>query len=527
MFSKLRDNFDIDAVAMLCLPCQMIRALLLSTCLMTFGAIAQAPGDVRVALVIGNGAYTSAPALPNPSNDAQAMGNALRKIGFTVIELRDGSKAQMAEGILKVRDALNGKQGVGMLYYAGHGLQMDARNYMVPVNAKMSKAADIPGQTVDVGSVIDAFKAAGNRMNILVLDACRDNPFGGITSGKGLAPLDAPSGTFLAYATAPGNVAEDGDIKTGNGLYTQFLLQELAKPQARIEDVFKRVRFAVRKASNGRQIPWESTSLEDDFQFNDGRVVKSVKADEQRLLAEFMKEKPVWDRIKASNNPDDFYEFLQKYPSGTLTEAAQGRLNILTKPAMVVQGVGPGGKDQAYMTARFKIGDEYDMRSAPGSPTSGMTERNKVEKVSTTEVTVNVLIDFAPGQPPLKMTTFWTPDGASLGNNYNRYDPPQYDVPGGLLQVGLQWPVAYATSTGTKVTGDGKVLAREKITTPAGTFDTFKILQTIKTVSASGEKNEIISTVWLAPEIPTYVRVESKMDGALINISELNRFVRQ
>ena len=505
---------------------RLICAPLLGFCLLAFGAIAQAPGDIRVALVIGNGAYTSAPSLPNPSNDAQAMGNALRKIGFTVIELRDGSKTQMAEAIVKVRDTLKGKQGVGMLYYAGHGLQMDARNFMVPVNARMSKAADIPGQTVDVGSVIDAFKAAGNRMNILVLDACRDNPFGGIASGKGLAPLDAPSGTFLAYATAPGNVAEDGDVKTGNGLYTQFLLQELAKPQASIENVFKRVRFAVRKASNGRQIPWESTSLEDDFQFNDGRVVALAKPTAQALQNSYNEEKVLWDRIKSSSNPDDFYAFLERYPNGTLTEAAQGRLNILTKPSLVVQGAGPDGKDRAYFTARFKLGDEYEVRGGTGS--MSIIERYKVSQISTSEVAVEGLLEYKPGSAPAKLTLFFTPDGASLGNSAVRFDLPQYPVPGGLLQVGQQWPIAYSSSGGagnTVATGDGRVLAREKITTPAGTYDTFKVQNTLQ-MTTSGQKTDVVVNVWLTPDLPTYVRSETKMNGALINTAELVRFLR-
>ena len=219
--------------------------------LLTFSAAAQAPIDIRIALVIGNGAYAGSAALPNPVNDAQAMGETLKQLGFTVVELRDGNKAQMNDAITKVRTALQGKQGVGMLYYAGHGLQLDWRNYMVPVDAKIASSADISSQAVDVHSVIDAFKAAGNRMNIVVLDACRDNPFASTASGKGLAQLDAPPGTFLAFATAPGNVAEDGDVKSGNGLYTGFLLEELKKPSAKIEDVFKRVRLNVRKRSQG------------------------------------------------------------------------------------------------------------------------------------------------------------------------------------------------------------------------------------------------------------------------------------
>lgn len=249
----------------------------------TFAASAQAPGDVRVALVIGNAAYPGKLALSNPANDAKAMAETLRSLGFKVVELRDGDQAQMTQAIAQVRDSLKGMQGIGMLYYAGHGLQLDWRNYMIPVDAHLNRAADVPAQTVDVNTVIEAFKQAGNRMNILVLDACRDNPFGtnGTASGKGLAQLDAPPGTFLAFATAPGNTAEDGDDSSGNGLYTQFLLQELKRPIAKIEDVFKRVRLNVRQKSQGRQIPWESTSLEDDFFFNDGSKTKPEDLDRQ------------------------------------------------------------------------------------------------------------------------------------------------------------------------------------------------------------------------------------------------------
>ncbi len=276
----------------------VLRLTAIASLLAAVSVSAQAPLDVRVALIIGNSAYAGNMALTNPANDAKAMADVLKRLGFTVVELRDGNKAQMAAAIAQVSNSLKGKQGVGMLYYAGHGLQLDWRNYMVPVDANLKSAADVPAQTIDLSSVVDIFKAAGNRMNIVVLDACRDNPFGGTTSSaKGLAQLDAPPSTFLAYATAPGNVAEDGDVKSGNGLYTQFLLQELKRPTAKIEDVFKRVRLNVRKQSNGRQIPWESTSLEDDFFFNDGvkytikpedleRMAAEVRAIEQRRLAQ-------------------------------------------------------------------------------------------------------------------------------------------------------------------------------------------------------------------------------------------------
>ncbi len=288
--SKKRDAFKSALPA--------LRLAVVASALAAVSVSAQAPLDVRVALIIGNSAYPGNMALVNPANDAKDMADVLKRLGFSVVELRDGNKVQMAAAIAKASDSLKGKQGVGMLYYAGHGLQLDWRNYMVPVDANLKTAADVAVQTIDLSSVIDVFKAAGNRMNIVVLDACRDNPFGSSTSSaKGLAQLDAPPSTFLAYATAPGNVAEDGDEKSGNGLYTQYLLQELKRPIAKIEDVFKRVRLNVRKQSNGRQIPWESTSLEDDFFFNDGakytikpeeleRMAAEVRQREQKRLAQ-------------------------------------------------------------------------------------------------------------------------------------------------------------------------------------------------------------------------------------------------
>lgn len=243
--------------------------LLVGVLFFAYSTNAQAPLDVRVALVIGNAAYKNVPALANATNDAKSMSSVLRKLGFNVIEVVDGDKAQMVKAIAQMQTLLQGKQAVGMLYYAGHGLQLDWRNYMVPVDAKLSQASDIATQTVDIENVIDTMKRSATRMNIIVLDACRDNPFSGKASGKGLAQLDAPPGTYLAFATSPGNVAEDGDDNASNGLFTHYLLKELQRP-ARIEDLFKRVRLQVRQKSQGRQIPWDSSSLEDDFAFNDG-----------------------------------------------------------------------------------------------------------------------------------------------------------------------------------------------------------------------------------------------------------------
>ncbi|MBK8889535.1 MAG: caspase family protein [Dechloromonas sp.] len=150
-------------------------------------------------------------------------------------------------------------RAVGLFYFAGHGLQLDWRNFLVPVDVRLDQADDVPRQTVDLGNLLNSLGRAGNAMNIVVLDACRDNPFGSEhKTGRGLSQMDAPISTLLAYATAPGNVASDGTGK--NGLSTENFLKEMVAPEARIEDVFKRVRLAVRRSSQGQQIPWESTS---------------------------------------------------------------------------------------------------------------------------------------------------------------------------------------------------------------------------------------------------------------------------
>lgn len=518
------------------MPTKTIKLLLASLPLCTFAASAVAPIHTRIALVIGNSAYASAPLL-NPANDAKAMSQTLRNLGFEVVEVRDASMAQMKSAIAKVSGQLKGKEGVGLLYYAGHGLQLNNHNYMVPVDAKMRQATDVPQQSVDLSTVVDAFKTAGNRMNIIVLDACRNNPFGANASGKGLAPMDAPSGTFLAYATAPGNVAEDGDEKSGNGLYTQYLLQEIKKPQARIEDIFKRVRFNVRQKSDGRQIPWESTSLEDDFFFADGTLSKAQKANPLDLQSSFDEEKQLWARIKESRNADDFYNFIQKYPNGTITEAAQAKISQLNRTNLVVQGASADGKAQPYSVPKFRLGDEYHTRRTTiiaSAPATQNVDSYKVVSINNGEVTVEGEIETSPGKTT-RMTTFYTPEGGNTGNSYMRFDPPQFHAPDGLLQTGRQWRIAYQamptamipSAPARPVTGEGKILTREKVTVQAGTYDTFKI-QSNTFQDVAGKISETDCMIWVTADLPAPVKTECTVkSGTNLRFTlELTRFTR-
>lgn len=494
---------------------QSLRVSFAAVALCSFSAAAVAPLDVRVALVIGNSAYEGAAALDNPANDATAMADALKRLGFSVTQVRDGSRAQMVAAIQSMGKSLADKSGVGMLYYAGHGLQMNWRNYMVPVNARLSSAADVSEQSVDVDVVMKAFKAAGNRMNIVVLDACRDNPFFGTTSDKGLAQMDAPPGTFLAYATAPGNVADDGSVGS-NGLYTGFLLRELTRPASKIEDVFKRVRLQVRQTSKGKQVPWESTSLEEDFYFNDG-VKYTFKAEDldqlgqqartraqevlqlaelARLKAQqelerasvaakasgtlskkqeeelaFQREKADWDRIATSHNPDDFYEYLLRYPSGSISELASATLERLahaqTKPVPDRDGM-----VQVPGTDRFQLGDKhyfYIRDELTKSVRSGVL---KVTRVNEDTVEINNGQDI------------YTREGATIRNSLiSKLDPPRLDLPAGDYAIGKRWKyrsvktAALGQSAGSSfvVNGTSRITALEDVSVPAGTFKTYRL----------------------------------------------------
>ena len=219
----------------------------------------------RIALVIGNGEYKDAPLL-NPINDARAIAQALSRSGFRVTQKENVGRAEMQVALREFGDALKGG-GVGLFYFAGHGMQVKGRNFLIPVDANIEREDEVAYSSLDANQVLDKMESANNRLNIVILDACRNNPFARSfhSSSTGLAQMEAPVGTLVAFATAPGSVASDGSGQ--NGLYTQHLLRSMQKPGVKIEDVFKNVRVGVRRDSHGKQIPWESTSLEGDFIF--------------------------------------------------------------------------------------------------------------------------------------------------------------------------------------------------------------------------------------------------------------------
>jgi hypothetical protein len=238
--------------------------LLLALCLAFWTVPAHA--ERRVALVIGNGAYPTAP-LKNPVNDASDMARTLRELGFEVIQRENASLRQMEDALDEFWQSLR-KGGTGLFFFAGHGLQVKGVNYLVPVDARISVEQDVKSLCLDANRVLGRMEDAGNGLNIVLLDACRNNPFARAwrSAEAGLAKMDAPTGTLIGYATAPDSVAADGSGR--NGVYTQHLLRELRVPGQNIETALKRVRVGVLNDTGRRQTPWESSSLTGDFYFN-------------------------------------------------------------------------------------------------------------------------------------------------------------------------------------------------------------------------------------------------------------------
>lgn len=458
----------------------------------------------RVAVVIGNAAYATSPLL-NPGRDAAAMSALLREMGFQVVLAQDAAKARMQAALDEARTLLQGRQGVGLFYYAGHGLQLDWRNYLLPVDAAPQRAADVPAQALDVQAVLESFRAAGTSMNILVLDACRDNPFAATASAKGLAPLDAPPGTFFAYATAPGNVAEDGAPQDGNGLYTRFLLQELKRPEARIEDVFKRVRLQVRQASQGRQIPWESTSLEQDFIFATGQRAEASTG--MRREREFDAEKSEWDRVKNSTRPEDIYAFLQRYPNGRIAEIAQLRLDQLTRP--VVQAApGPAGLPQALPPGvdRFRVGDVHEFVF---TDVLARSEPRPVRR-EVTALREGGIVVINDGE------SLYSQAGVVLLNRTGRKDPGLLVVPS-ELQVGKRWRSAFMNE---RTPGapparnfyEHRVVGVEEVQVPAGKFKVFRLEGRGESIGPN-HATRLNYTTWVDPTTMTTVRNETRNTG--------------
>jgi len=316
------------------------------------GGRAGAP-EKRVALLIGNAAYAEGP-LRNPVNDARAMKAALEGSGFEVVLKENASKRDMQDAIRAFGDRIHGG-AVGLFYFAGHGVQVKGVNHLVPVGARIEREDEVPYEAVELGLVLDKMESAGNRLNILILDACRNNPFARSWRGageRGLAQVKAPTGTMIAYATAPGSTAADGD--GSNGIYTEALLAQIREPGVELERMFKRVRERVLEASQGRQTPWESNSTIGDFCFVPGKAAggASPEAPPPAAPAVAVATTEVGDRIAAyeRGEKEHAFDIGMAFLEGTL-----GTPKSYTKAKEWLSKAAAHGDKDAYV----ELGDRY------------------------------------------------------------------------------------------------------------------------------------------------------------------------
>ena len=295
--------------------------------LLTLSGLAAAAVGDRVALVIGNGKYASAP-LVNSVNDSRAMAQSLREMGFTVIERENITSKQIPSTLREFRTSLT-PGSVALFFYAGHGLQIKGTNYLPAVDAEINSEDDVPMQSIDLNRILDILAESKTRLNLLFLDACRNNPYArSMRSGvTGLAKVDAPSGTLISFATRPGSTASDGS--GGHGVYTEQLLGQMREPNVPVEQVLKRVGASVKRATRGAQEPWMEGSIEGDFYFRGGGAAAVASGPVDPLALELA----YWDSVKSSASARDYQAYLDKYPQGQFAGLARERAMNPPPPA--------------------------------------------------------------------------------------------------------------------------------------------------------------------------------------------------
>ena len=332
-------------------------------------SLSEAQAGKRVALIIGNSSYENISPLDNPKNDAALMKQTLASLGFDVVDAIDADRRAMGRAIRDFGKLLRaaGSDATGLFYYAGHGVQAGGENFLVPIGAQIEDQADLDLEAVSASDILKQMESAGNALNIVILDACRNNPFKGkVRSGsRGLARVQAASGSLVAFAAAPGQVASDGDTK--NSPYTAALAKAMLEPGLAVEQVFKRVRVAVESQTGGRQTPWEESSLRGDFYFTPAKPSQATQTEpgaanqEPAGFDERALELAFWETIKESQSPAAFEEYLSRWPSGTFSGLAKIKLGELKrmqtaalKPTETKEAEEEDRVDKATLTRRLQ-----------------------------------------------------------------------------------------------------------------------------------------------------------------------------
>lgn len=346
---------------------RVIHAVLLAVAL-TLVVQSGARAEGRVALVIGNSSYEKIPALANPKRDAALMANTLRHVGFEVVTAIDADRRTMGRAIRDFGKTLRsaGRDAVGLIYFAGHGIQARGANYLIPIGATIEDAADLDIEALSASDILAQLESAGNRLNLVILDACRNNPLQGSmrSMGRGLARIKAASGTLVAFAAAPGQVASDG--ARGNSPYTAALAQAMLKPGLTVEQVFKQVRVSVEDQTGGQQTPWEESSLRGEFYFTPAVQTTTTQAPAPpapKPAADNSVEMVFWDTVKDSHDKVLLQSYIDRYPNGAFSTLAQLMIARLDTANQTTTRTAPSD-DQQFAAI------------APGAPTDADADQD-------------------------------------------------------------------------------------------------------------------------------------------------------
>lgn len=450
----------------------------------------------RLALVIGNAAYRNDP-LDNPVNDARLIAQALRNSGFAVALHENLDRAGLIDAMRGFGKQLS-ENTIAVVYYAGHGLQLRDHNYLIPVDAEIRSEDEIPITGLDIGFILGRMSAARSRVNIVILDACRTNPFSGKAGPKaqGLAQMDAPVGTLLAYATAPGKLAADG--AGANSLYATYLAQHLVTPGLPVEHVFKRVREAVVRDTRQLQVPWESSSLQGEFAFVPGAVPTTSTAGDVEAAGELA----FWNSIQASTRADEYRAYLRQYPNGRFASLAQTRVAAFTAPTP--SPTGPASQTAALPrvgdTWRYRVQDQFRIGDLfLTAKVDNVTAEGVAETWSTTS-DAKLRTTLVPLQPGFNTMPGWT------------LTPPEFSpylLAAGGLRPGQAIPDQPRRIEQAVVPLRVRVEGEEDVVVGAGRFKAIKVVLKGQSVSRGAARSgSVVSehVIWYAPQVKRTVK---------------------
>jgi hypothetical protein len=474
-------------------------AILALAWLAASAAVAQTGAhEQRIALVIGNATYKVAP-LDNTVNDARAVAEALRIAQFKVT-LRENLDRQGLFDALRAFGGQLTEDSVAVLYYAGHGLQLRDRNYLIPVDAEIQNEDEIPISGVDVGFILGRMSFARSRVNIVILDACRNNPFAGLIRplAQGLAQMDAPVGTLIAYATAPGKLASDGE---GNrGVYAENLVNQLLTPGLPVEIMFRRVREGVVRETRQEQIPWESSSLQGDFEFVPTMILAGPTAGSTAIAAV---RPPLAAGPPVAAGPPPVPAGAPPVPAGTPPVPA-------APPSTLTVNVGPpdatrldllpraGDSWQYRVLDRFRLGDLYVTAKLEAVGPRGLVE--EWSSSSGDQVRSAPIAGVGP--------RFQTLAGWDL-------TPPEFSpylLASGPLRAGQRLGLVERRIDNAVVPMEASVAGEEDLSVPAGQFRTVKVV--LKAVPPPAPVRGAVlagsfaaeQTVWYAPAVKRVIK---------------------